>query len=55
MKELLWQYYFYVEAEGNINGAAGEIMMRELSGCCDRVRVAGSFQAHCRIGEGEGL
>ena len=44
MKELLWQYYFYVEAEGNVNGAAGEIMMRELSTCCDRLKLVGTYK-----------
>ena len=44
MKELLWQYYFYVEAEGNVNGAAGEIMMRELSMYCDRLKLVGTYK-----------
>lgn len=54
-KDLLWEYYFYVELEGDLRSEGGKAMLAELSGCCDRVRVAGSFQAHCRIGEGEGL
>lgn len=44
MKELLWQYYFYVEAEGNVSGAAGEIMMRELSMYCDRLKLVGTYK-----------
>lgn len=43
MKELLWQYYFYVEAEGNINTDEGQAMMRELSEYCDRLRAMGTF------------
>ena len=43
MKELLWQYYFYVEAEGNIHGYEGKCMLEELAVCCDKVKVAGSF------------
>ena len=43
MKELLWQYYFYVEAEGNINTEEGAAMMRELRGYCDRLKSIGSF------------
>lgn len=43
MKELLWQYYFYVEAEGNINSAEGQAMLDELSQYCDRLRVVGTF------------
>lgn len=44
MKELLWQYYFYVEAEGNIDTEAGEAMMRELEGCCDQLKLVGSYK-----------
>lgn len=54
-KDLLWEYYFYVELEGDLRGEQGQAMLTELEGCCDRVRVAGSFQAHCRIGEEESL
>lgn len=52
-KDLLWEYYFYVEMAGDLRGAEGKAMLAELATCCDRVRVAGSFQAHCRIGEEE--
>ena len=41
--------------EGDLRSENGRAMLQELSGCCDRVRVAGSFTAHCRIGEGERL
>ncbi len=54
-KDLLWEYYFYVELEGDLRSPAGREMLQELSRCCDRVRVAGSFQAHARIGEEERL
>ena len=43
MKDLLWQYYFYVEAEGNINTDDGQLMMRELRNYCDRLRAVGTF------------
>ncbi|MBQ2896438.1 MAG: chorismate mutase [Oscillospiraceae bacterium] len=43
MKELLWQYYFYVEAEGNVRGYEGRCMLEEMAVCCDRLKVAGSF------------
>lgn len=43
MKELLWEYYFYVEAEGNINTEEGDLMMRELSKYCDRLKAAGTY------------
>ena len=43
MKELLWQYYFYVEAEGDIYGYEGKCMLEELNICCDKVKTLGSF------------
>ena len=43
MGELLWQYYFYVEAEGNIYSNDGARMLKELSICCDKVKCVGSF------------
>jgi len=39
MKELLWQYYFYVEAEGNVRTENGERMLDELSAFCDRLKA----------------
>ena len=43
MKELLWQYYFYIEAEGNINSQEGQEMMKELSHYCDRLKAVGTY------------
>ncbi len=43
MKELLWQYYFYVEAEGNIHTPDGEAMLGELSNYCDRLKSVGTY------------
>ena len=43
MKELLWQYYFYVETEGNLDTKRGRKMIEELSSMCDMVKVIGSF------------
>lgn len=43
MRELLWQYYFYIEAEGNIHSADGEAMLRELAVYCDKIKCVGSF------------
>lgn len=44
MKELLWQYYFFVEAEGDIYSENGSALLNELSGCCDRLKLIGSFE-----------
>ena len=43
MKELLWEYYFYVEAEGNVHTDDGKWMIRELADYCDKLKVVGTF------------
>ncbi len=43
MKELLWNYYFYVEAEGNISSDNGKDMLQELSAVCARVKLIGTY------------
>lgn len=43
MKELLWEYYFYVEAEGNIQTEAGQSMLEELSEFCDKLKFVGTY------------
>ena len=43
MKELLWQYYFFVEAEGSINSENGKKMLEELSSSCDKLKLVGSY------------
>ncbi|MBR4296556.1 MAG: chorismate mutase [Clostridia bacterium] len=43
MKELLWQYYFYIEVEGNIHTENGKDMLRELESYCDRLKPAGTY------------
>lgn|SRR5574344_337139 len=43
MKELMWNYYFFIELEGEIASAEGESMMHELGSLCDRLKLVGSF------------
>ncbi len=43
-KELIWDYYFYAEGEGNINTSAGEKMIKELDEVCSHVKIVGSFE-----------
>lgn len=43
MKDLQWNYYFYVEAEGNISGENGEMLMRELGALCARLKLVGIY------------
>ena len=44
MKQLLWQYYFLVEAEGDMTSHEGEAMLRALSVYCDRLKVIGTYR-----------
>lgn len=43
MRSLAWQYYFYIEGDGNPYTPEGEAMLKELSDCCDKLKIAGSF------------
>jgi len=42
-KELIWDYYFYVEGEGNIHGEKGKALLEALTPVCSSVKVVGSF------------
>lgn len=46
MKELLWQYYFYVEVEGNLHTTEGDAMLADLKKYCDKLKVVGSYYNH---------
>ncbi len=48
-KELIWNYYFYAEGEGNINSAKGKAMLSALKSCCSDIKVIGSFEKEIRI------
>ncbi len=41
MKELMWQYYFYVEIDGRYGKEALEQMLGELSDYCETLKVLG--------------
>jgi len=43
MKKLLWQYYFYVEAKGDIYGEEGRACIEEMKHCCDKIKIVGSY------------
>lgn len=48
-KDLIWNYYFYAEGEGNISGENGQKMLKELSACCSDVKLIGSFEKEIKI------
>lgn len=43
MKELIWNYYFYVELEGDINSSDGKDMMKALGVFCDKLKLVGNY------------
>lgn len=45
MKDLLWNYYFFVEAEGDMNTENGHDMLRELSAVCAELKLVGTYNA----------
>lgn len=45
MKDLQWNYYFYIEAEGSIHTENGRDMLREISALCAKLKLVGSYFA----------
>ena len=45
-KDLQWRYFFYIEAEGNINTENGRDMLQELSAICAKLRLVGTYYAN---------
>ena len=48
-KDLIWEYYFFAEGEGNINSAQGEKMLAELKKHCSILKVIGSFEKEQKL------
>lgn len=46
MKELLWNYYFFVELDGNIYSQDGQDMIKELKSVCDCLKIVGTYYSH---------
>ncbi len=45
IKDALWQYYFFVEIEGNIRSKEGDEMLSALASVCQSVRVVGNYRS----------
>ncbi len=43
MKTLDWQYYFYIEAEGDLTSASAKEMLEELKKHCQMLKIVGTF------------
>lgn len=48
-KELIWDYYFYAEGEGNIGGDEGQKMLSELKDYCSNLKVLASFEKEIKV------
>ncbi len=48
-KELVWDYFFFVEGEGSINSPYGKAMLEELKTCCAHLKVVGTFEKEIHI------
>ncbi len=48
-KDLIWDYYFYVEGEGNIAGADAQRMLEELKDYCNNLKIIGSFEKDVKV------
>ena len=48
-KELVWDYYFYAEGEGNIGSEQGKKMLEKLSECCSNLKILGSFEKEIKV------
>ncbi len=48
-KELIWDYYFLAEGEGNINSEKGKEMVKELNKCCSTLKIVGNFEKEIKI------
>ncbi|MBO7217499.1 MAG: chorismate mutase [Clostridia bacterium] len=48
-KDLVWNYFFYVEGEGNINSPEGKFMLEQLKTCCSNLKIVGSFEKEIHI------
>lgn len=46
MKSLIWNYFFFVELEGNINSTDGKDMLNELRTVCDCLKLVGTYYEH---------
>lgn len=48
-KDLIWEYYFYAEGEGDIGSEEGKAMLKELKECCSSLKILGSFEKEIKL------
>ena len=49
IKDVPWQYYFYVEGEGSLAGEKGQKLIETLKGACEEVKILGHYQGDLSI------
>ena len=49
LKKHSWQYYFYIEIDGNTDTEEGQKMIADLNEVCDKLKIAGTFAPHNEI------
>ena len=45
-RELLWNHFFYLEAEGSVETSDGRELMQELSALCARLKLVGTYYSN---------
>ena len=53
VKDEAWQYYFYVEAEGDETSENGKQMLKELQKHCDKLKIVGRYAIEIDLEERE--
>ena len=53
MKELPWQYYFYIEGEGDLHSDSGRKMLEELKTHCDSLKEVGRYAGEIILKDGD--
>lgn len=48
-KELVWDYYFFAEGEGDINSKDAKLMLEDLRKCCNNLKILGYFEKEILI------
>ena len=46
MKDLIWNYYFYVELEGSVETESGKDMLKALKVFCDKLKIVGTYSSN---------
>lgn len=49
LKDQAWQYYFYVEVEGELSTDKGNAMLKELGEHCGSLKVLGAYNTNAKL------